>query len=161
MNGVVQGVIPGDQGPLPTIPTAKDTVQIFSTTFGLSAPTGAGGVPIGRINASPVALIKRFDRASPKLLRAALTHENLTIEITWFMTFQGLTQKTVTIRLDDAVITDIQAAADLHGTTVSDAETVTVTYSRLTFSTPIIDPTTHRVTGFTSVCIDAANNTTC
>jgi type VI secretion system Hcp family effector len=164
ITGSIQGAILGDQGALPGIPSAKDTVQIFSTAFGLTvaqSQVGGGGAATGKVNASPVALVKHFDRASPKLLRAAFTGESLTIEITWFMIFQGLPQKTVTIRLEGAVITDIQAGADLHGTVASDAESVSVTYTRLIFSTPIIDPVTHKVTGTSSVCLDAVNNKIC
>jgi type VI secretion system Hcp family effector len=163
ITGSQQGVILGDQPNIPAIPGSKDTVQIFSTTFGLTVPqsTVGGGTVSGKATASPVALIKHFDRASPKLLRAAFTNETLTIEITWFMNFQGTPRKTVTIRLDNAIITDIQAAAELQGTSASGFETVTVVYGRITFSTPIIDPATGQVTGTSSVCLEPASGKTC
>ena len=163
ITGSIQGVIPGDQPGIVGLTASKDAVQIYSTAFGLSAqqaPGGSGGAGVGKITASPIALIKRFDRASPKLLRAALTGETLTIEITWFMPFQSRPQKTVTMRLEEAVITDIQAQADLHGVTASDAESVSVSYTRLIFSTPIIDAT-GKVTGTSSVCLEPASGKTC
>ena len=163
ITGSQQGVILGDQPNIATIPGSKDAVQIFSTTFGLTVPqtTGSGGVVFGKPNPSPVSLLKRFDRASPKLLRAAFTGESLTIEVTWFMIFQGTPRKSVTIRLDNAVITDIQAAADLQGSNASGLENVSVVYGRITFSTPIIDPVTGQVTGTSSVCLEPASGKTC
>jgi len=163
ITGSIQGVIQGDQPAIAGLVGSKDTVQIYSTTFGLSAQQAVGtggGAAVGKITAAPVALVKRFDRASPKLLRAAFTGESLTIEITWFMPFQGRPQKTVTVRLDEAVITDVQAEADLRGVAASDVESVTVTYGRITFSTPIIDAL-GRVTGTSSVCLEPAIGKTC
>lgn len=165
ITGSAQGIILGDQPAIPALSGSKDAVQIFSTTFGLTVPqstTSTGGAgTIGRPVADPVALVKRFDRASPKLLRAAFTGEALTIDITWFMNFQGTPRKTVTIRLENAIITDIQAAAELNGASASGFETVTVTYQRITFSTPIIDSATGQVTGTSSVCLEPASGKTC
>ena len=163
ITGSAQGIILGDQPNITSLPGSKDSVQIFSTTFGLSVPqiVGGGGTTSGKPVASPVALLKHFDRASPKLLRAAFTGETLTVDITWFMSFQGTPRKTVTIRLDNALITDIQAAADLNGSTASGFENVTLTYGRITFSTPIIDPATGQVTGTSSVCLEPASGKAC
>jgi type VI secretion system Hcp family effector len=137
---------------------------VFSTVFGLTIPpitSGGGGTVAGKPTASPLAVVKRFDRASPKLLRAAFTGETLTVEITWFMSFQGTPRKTVIIKLEGALVTDMQAAAELQGTSASGFETVSFTYSRVTFSTPIIDPITGQVTGTSSVCLDTSQNKTC
>jgi type VI secretion system Hcp family effector len=164
ITGTVQGVIAGDQPNIASIPGSKDTVQIFSTVFGLSIPqiqSGGGGTASGKPVPSAVALVKNFDRASPKLLRAAFTGEQLTIEITWFMAFQGTPRKTVTIRLDGALITNIEATADLQGNNASGFESVSVTYSKLTFSTPIIDPATGAVTGTSTVCLDVVAGKVC
>ena len=91
ITGSVQGVIGGDQPFIAAIPTSKETVQIFSTVFGLAIhedPGSVGGTkPVVIPVARPLGVVKRFDRASPKLLRAAFTSEPLTVEITWFMNF--------------------------------------------------------------------------
>jgi hypothetical protein len=38
---------------------------------------------------------------------------------------------------------------------------VSFTYSKITFSTPIIDPVTGQITGTSSVCLDVALNRAC
>jgi type VI secretion system Hcp family effector len=164
ITGSQQGVILGDQPNITSLPGSKDSVQIFSTTFGLTVPqilSGGGGATSGKPVALPVALLKHFDRASPKLLRAAFTGETLTVDITWFMTFQATPRKTVTIKLENALITDIVAAADLNGSNASGFENVSLTYGRITFSTPIIDPATGQVTGTSSVCLEPASGKAC
>jgi type VI secretion system Hcp family effector len=163
ITGSVQGVIPGDQPDIKGIAGSKDAVQVFSTAFGLAVPlsTATGGLTLGKPQAGPLAVVKRFDRASPKLLRAAFTGEALTIEITWFMIFQTTPRKTVTIKLEGAFVTNMEAGAELQGSNASGFETVSFTYSRITFSTPIIDPATGQVTGTSSVCLDVALNKTC
>jgi type VI secretion system Hcp family effector len=162
ITGSVQGIILGDQPNIPAIPGSRDTVQVFSTVFGLGVHEAAVGstrsnIPVAR----PLGVVKRFDRASPKLLRAAFTSEPLTVEITWFMNFQNTPRKTVTIKLDGALITDIQASAELQGAQASGFETVTFTYSKLTFSTPILDPATGQVTGTSTICLDVVGNRIC
>ena len=138
---------------------------MFSTAFGLAVPvstsTSGGGATLGKPQAGPLAVVKRFDRASPKLLRAAFTGESLTVEITWFMFFQTAPRKTVTIKLEGAFVTNMEAAAELQGSSASGFETVSFTYSKITFSTPIIDPVTGQITGTSSVCLDVALNRAC
>jgi type VI secretion system Hcp family effector len=162
ITGSRQGVIKGDQLEIRGLPGSKDAIQVFSTTFGVQVPpvpVGGGG---GRAIAGPVAVVKGFDAASPKLLRAAFTGETLTVEITWFMAnSQAAPQKTVTIKLDGAAVTNIEASAQLSGGFSTDFESVSFTYSRITFTTPVINPVTGAVTGTSSVCLDVASNRTC
>src|SRR6185369_2968722 len=77
ITGSIQGVILGDQPDVKGIAGSKDAVQVFSTAFGLAVPvstsTSGGGATLGKPQAGPLAVVKRFDRASPKLLRAAFT----------------------------------------------------------------------------------------
>jgi type VI secretion system Hcp family effector len=163
ITGVGQGVILGDQVAIAGLPNSLNAVQILGTTFGLSAPvtiSSGGGISAGRPVAAPVTLIKRFDRASPKLLRAAFTNEILDIEITWFMNLNGVNRQTVSLRLDDAFITNIQASAALQGNNASGQEEVTVTYTKITFTTPTIDAK-GVVVGTTSVCLDILQQRTC
>jgi type VI secretion system Hcp family effector len=164
ITGRQQGVIKGDQIEIRGLPGSKDAIQVFSTTFGLQnppVPVGGGGGG-GKAVAGPVAVVKGFDAASPKLLRAAFTGEALTVEITWFMAnSQAAPQKTVTIKLDGAAVTNMEASAQLSGGFSTDFESVSFTYSRITFTTPIINPVTGAVTGTSSVCLDVASNRTC
>ena len=167
ITGSRQGVIKGDQPEIRGLPGSKDAIQVLSTAFGVHVPQtpaggGGGGVGGGRAIAGPVAVVKGFDRASPLLLRAAFTGEVLTVEITWFMSnSQAAPRKTVTIKLEGASITNMEASAQLQGGFSTDFETVSFTYSRITFTTPIINQVTGAVSGTSSVCLDVANNRTC
>jgi type VI secretion system Hcp family effector len=156
------GPILGDQPNIVGIPNSLNAVQILSTTFGLSNPVivGGGSPSPSRPTAAPVSLIKRFDRASPKLLRAAFTGELLNIEIIWFMNINGVNRQTVTLRLDNAVVTNMQASANLQGNDAAGVEEVTVAYQRITFTTPTIDAK-GVVVGTTSVCLDLVQARTC
>lgn len=160
-------IIKGDQPEIRGLPGSKDAIQVFSTTFGVQVPPtpgggGGGGTGVGKPIAGPVALVKGFDRASPLLLRAAFTGETLTVEITWFMSnSQAAPRKTVTIKLEGATITNMEAAAQLQGGLSSDFETVSFTYSKITFTTPIVNAVTGAVSGTSSVCLDVVNNKTC
>ena len=49
----------------------------------------------------------------------------------------------------------------LLGVPSSDFETVSFTYTRITFTTPIINAATGAVSGTSSVCLDVASNRTC
>jgi type VI secretion system Hcp family effector len=163
ITGVAQGTIQGDQPAILGIANSANTVQVFSTVFGLSNPVSTTPGVIGtsgRPAAHPIGMVKRFDRASPKLLRAAFIGEALTVEIVWYMVLAGVVKQTVTIKLDNAFITDISAAADLHSTSASGQEQVTLSYSRITMSTPIIDAK-GVVTGTSTVCLDVVNNRPC
>lgn len=165
ITGSSQGLILGDQPEISLIPDSKDGVQVFSTGFELKQNFGKTGggvlVPVGPPVVSELQLTKRFDRASPKLLRAAFTGESLSIEIIWFMIFQAVARKTVSIKLDDARITMIQAAANLQGNDASGFESVSLVFSRMTFTTPILDPKTGKVTGQSSVCLDGLTGNIC
>jgi len=159
ITGSVQGVILGDQPALPGIPLALNSVQVFGTGFNLANPAGAiPGQVTGKLTAGPLSIVKRFDRASPKLLRAAFTSEPMTVEIIWFMIGGGapgspLVRQTVSVRLDGAVITKIEAGASLVGTNGSANEEVSFTYSRITLTVPTINAQ-GQTTGTTSVCLD-------
>ena len=123
-----------------------------ATGFGMEVPPSAKPV------VGPLTLLKRFDRASPKLLLAALTAESLLVEINWFMDQTG--QRTVSIVLDGAAITKIDAAAQLDGTSASGFETVSLSYTRITFTSRIIDAS-GKVSGTVMVCLDVAAGKVC
>jgi type VI secretion system Hcp family effector len=161
VTGAVQGIIPGDQTALTGIANSANQIQVFSTGFSLTNPLSTTpGQVTGRPVAGPVNLVKRFDRASPRMLRAAFTSESLTVEIVWWMSTNLGVRQTTTLRLDGAFITSIQAAADLNGGSASGFEEVSMTYQRATLTVPTITAS-GQVTGTTSVCLDIARNTTC
>lgn len=161
ITGAIQGVIQGDQVGLTGLTGSANTVQVFSTGFNLANPVGATpGQVTGKPIAGPLSFVKRFDRASPKLLRAAFTSEPLTVEIIWWMATTNGARQTTTIRLDNALVTNIDAAASLSGGNASGNEEVTLTYQRITLTVPTINGA-GQVTGTTTVCLDVAQGKAC
>lgn len=102
ITGSIQGPILGDQPNIPVIPGSLNAIQVFATGFSLANPVGTTpGQVTGRPTAGPLSIVKRFDRASPKLLRAAFTSEPLTVEIIWFMTLGGgMFSRSVSVKLE-------------------------------------------------------------
>jgi len=147
--GASQGVIEGDS----VAKVAPKSIQVLSTGFGLSVPVAIGGTgsSAGKAVPGPVTIVKRFDPASPKLLKAAFLGEPLTVDISWFMSDTG--KKTVSILLEGAFITQIDGGAQLAGTEASAFESVSLNYSRITFSAPILDAS-GAVIGTNKVCFD-------
>jgi len=161
ISGVTQGQIQGDQTALIGIANSANAVQVFTAGFNLANPVGTTpGQVTGRPIAGPLSFVKRFDRASPKLLRAAFTSEPLTVEIVWWMSTNNGARQTTTIKLDNALITNIDAAASLGGVSASGNEEVTLSYGRITFTVPTINAAGN-VTGTTSVCLDVAQGKAC
>jgi len=148
ITGSSQGVIEGDS----TFNQAPKSIEVLNTGFGMAVPPGAKPM------AGPVTMLKRFDRASPKLLLAAFTGETLLVDISWFMDQTG--QRTVSVVLDGATITKIDAAAQLDGTSASGFEAVSLSYARITFTTRIIDAS-GKVSGTITVCLDVAAGKVC
>ena len=160
LTGSIQGIIQGDQTPINGIANSANQVQVFSTGFSLTNPMSTPGQVLGRPVAGPVSFVKRIDRASPRMLRAAFTSEALTAEIVWWMSTNGGVRQTTTLRLDGAFITEIKAAAELNGSSATGFEEVTLTYQRASLTVPTINAQ-GQVTGTTSVCLDAVNNRLC
>jgi len=148
ITGSSQGVIEGDS----TFNLAPKSIEVLNTGFGMEVPPSAKPV------VGPLTLLKRFDRASPKLLLAAFTAESLLVEINWFMDQTG--QRTVSLVLDGAAITKIDAAAQLDGTSASGFETVSLSYTRITFTSRVIDAS-GKVSGTVMVCLDVAAGKVC
>jgi type VI secretion system secreted protein Hcp len=132
ITGTSQGTILGDS----TAKEAPGAILVGAVGFGLSVPTGggtSGGGAIGAPLVRPFTLVKTPDKASPKLLRAAFTGEQLTVLINWFMTDPlGKRAKTFTVILEEAMIADIDTQGTvLQGTSV--AEQITLRFTRITF----------------------------
>ena len=149
-------LIEGDQPAINSIPGSANTVQVFSTTFGFSnppSPTNPLIIP-GTAKPKPVGLVKRVDRASPRLLRAAILGQLLTVEIVWFMNINGVAKQTSTLRLEDAFISNIESSAQLNGNNAGAFEELSIIYSRIRFTVPSGTTTL-------SVCYDFALNRPC
>jgi len=104
-------------------------------------------------------VLKGFDRASPKLLRAAFTGESLTVEIIWYMSISGVVKQTTTVKLEGALISNIDAAANLTANSANAFEEVSLSYSRITFTVPSTDKSGATTLG--SVCLDVVSNKGC
>jgi type VI secretion system Hcp family effector len=156
ITGTTQGAILGDH-PSVGVFGSENAIRVFATTFGIAnPPSEPGGVVPGNPTPKPVGFLKRFDRASPKLLRAAFTGESLTVEIVWYMPLSGSVKRTATVKLEGAFIVGIDGSAQLDNSGAAGFEQVSLSYSKITFSTPDVGGTKE-----VTVCIDVVNNKIC
>ena len=155
-----QGLIVGDQVDI-KITGSKDAIPVTTTQFNIDNPADELPGQVTRPVAGPVVVSKRFDRATPKLMQAAFTGEELTVEIVWWMLDgAGQTRPTTRVRLDGARITSLGAAASLSGSNASAQEEVSFIYRTITLTVPVLD-----VKGVTistvSVCLDVEKGSPC
>src|SRR5688572_17648127 len=134
ITGATQGFIVGDQPAISNVTGSLNAIPVTGTQFNLTNPEGEVPGQVTKPVMGPVVLIKRFDRATPKLMQAAFTGESLTVEITWWMLDgAGGTRPTTTVRLVGARITGLGAAASLNpSNSASASEEVTFTYRQIT-----------------------------
>src|SRR5262249_30605364 len=97
----------------------------------------------GRPNVEPLKIAKFPDKASPKLLLAALTGELLKVDLTWFgADLAGApVAKTFSISLEGALITGIDtsgATTVVNGVT----EEISFVYNKITFRDERTSPAT-------------------
>jgi type VI secretion system Hcp family effector len=162
ITGANQGFIVGDQ-PAINIAGSLNAIPVTATQFNITNPEGTVPGQVTRPVVGPVVLMKRFDRATPKLMQAAFFGEPLTVEITWWLLDgAGNTRPTTTVRLVGARITSLGAAAILAGTNAdaSATEEVTFTYRQITLTVPILD-VRGNLTSTSSVCLDLERNVAC
>jgi type VI secretion system Hcp family effector len=140
VHGSSQGVIQGDS----TAKVAPNAIVVQAIGLGISVPTttvGGGGATVGRATAEPLKIAKFPDKASPKLLLAALTGETLKVDLTWFgLDLAGPpVSKTFSITLEGAIITGIETSG---ATTVVNGvvEEVSFTFSKITFRDERVSP---------------------
>jgi type VI secretion system Hcp family effector len=79
---------------------------------GLAPKTGRPG---RKLSPGPIGIVKRFDRATPKLLQALATHEALNVEIDFYEPDpQGTAAEILFYRLilTNAIVTEIHSADD-------------------------------------------------
>jgi type VI secretion system Hcp family effector len=153
-------LIPGDQPAIAGIANSKDTVQVFGTVLGIDSVVSlaGGAVGLGPVTARPAVITKRIDRASPRLLRSAFIQESINVDIIWVMTVAGVKKQSVSIRLEGAFITRIEANASLTGVDAANYEDVHLVYRKLIQTVPTIDAT-GAVTGTTITCLNVLSRT--
>jgi type VI secretion system Hcp family effector len=142
VNGQMQGVIQGDS----TAKVAPNAIVVQAIGLGLSVQTSStagGGLTIGRAIAEPLKIAKFPDKASPKLLLAALTSEPLKVDLTWFgADLAGApVAKTFSITLENAFIVGIEtsgATTVVNGVT----EEVSFAFGKITFRDERTNPAT-------------------
>jgi len=160
VTGASQGFIAGDQVDL-KIAGSKDAIAVFSTQFNVTNPAGTSPGQVTGPKAGPVSVSKRFERATPKLMRAAFTGEQLTVEIVWWkVDGAGKTRPTTRVTLEGARITSLGAAASLRGNTAEADEEVQFVYGKITLTVPILDIKGVEI-GTSSVCLDVERGITC
>jgi type VI secretion system Hcp family effector len=142
VNGVTQGVIQGDS----TAKIAPNAIVVQAIGLGLSVPITTipgGGSSAGRPSVEPFKIAKFPDKASPKLLLAALTSETLKLDLTWFgADLAGApVAKTFSISLEGAIITGIETSG---ATTVANGvtEEISFTFNKITFRDERTSPAT-------------------
>ena len=113
IQGAQQGKIDGDN-------LTKDNpgaVVVRAISLGLTRPiveVGTGQQAFGSIRVQPFKLVKEPDKATPKLLRAAVQNETLTVEIKWYRSLNtGAEQHYFTIRLDNAKVVGLESEGDV------------------------------------------------
>jgi type VI secretion system Hcp family effector len=133
-------VIQGDS----TAKVAPNAIVVQAIGLGLSVQTTSlpgGGATIGRAVAEPLKIAKFPDKASPKLLLAALTGETLKVDLTWFGENipGGPVSKTFSITLEGAIITGIDTSG---ATTVVNgvSEEVSFTFNKITYRDERVSP---------------------
>ena len=142
VNGQIQGVIQGDS----TAKIAPNAIVVQAIGLGLSIPTSStpgGGQTLGRASVEPFKIAKFPDKASPKLLLAALTNESLKLDLTWFGADLAGTPiaKTFSITLEGAIIVGIETSG---ATTVANGvtEEISFIFNKITFRDERTSPAT-------------------
>lgn len=75
LQGQIQGII---KGPI-TLPGKEDSISVISISHELVSPRDpATGLPTGKRQHKPLAIIKLIDRSTPLLYRALVTNEKMT-----------------------------------------------------------------------------------
>lgn len=130
VTGQKQGVIQGDNN----IKGLEDYLPVLTISSGVISPRDpASGLPTGKRQHKPLAILKEVDKASPKLFMAAVTNENLSsVECVFYRAHRaGIMQKYFRITLNNASI----AEDDITGTSgVNDGirESVQFTFEKIT-----------------------------
>jgi type VI secretion system Hcp family effector len=130
VHGASQGAIQGDS----TAKVAPNGIVVQAIGLGLTAGVGPAVV-------APLRVAKLPDKASPKLLLAALTGESLKVDLIWFGPDLpgGPASKTFSITLENAVISEIDTAG---ATTVLNgvSEQVSFKFGKITYRDERVRP---------------------
>ena len=139
VQGASQGAIQGDS----TAKVAPNGIVVQAIGLGLTFDVSAigTGASTGRADVAPLKIAKLPDKASPKLLLAALTGESLKVDLIWFGPDLpgGPASKTFSITLENAVISEIDTAG---ATTVLNgvSEQVSFKFGKITYRDERVRP---------------------
>jgi type VI secretion system secreted protein Hcp len=111
IEGQKQGIIKGDS----TTKGLEDSIPVLSLASGVLRPfDAASGLPTGKRQHQPLALVKNLDKASPKLFIAAVTNENLKqVDCVFYRTLgTGEAQPYFRILLTNALIVELDVSGN-------------------------------------------------
>lgn len=134
--GQAQGLIsenasPGNEG-------HEDEITVFGFGHSVTIPTDPqSGQPTGTRVHRPLRIFKAFDNSSPRLYQALVTGELLPQVVVrfWRQNPSGALEHYYTIALEDALISDMTAAAGSDGS--GTREVVSYVYRRITWTMEI------------------------
>ena len=129
--GAKQGAIAGGTGA-----TSVGGVEVLSFDYGVSAPTGAGGMATGRPVEGPATFTLPWSTAMAKLYTAALTNENLsTVEFVDDSTASGQQGLRFSLKLTNAHIAALKIL-DSNGKDpgIDPVVVVTLTFQKITLT---------------------------
>jgi type VI secretion system secreted protein Hcp len=137
VNGKKQGDIKGGstQGG-----DKKDKIEVYGSDHTVEIPKDTHtGLPTGQRIHHPFKVIKRKDKASPKLFKACCTGEQCTVELDYFeIKPDGAESKYYSVKLENAIVVSMREHTPLtflpDNKPYHDMEDVCFTYSKITWT---------------------------
>lgn len=143
---ISSGAMSADSVGTLSVSSQENTIQIQEFELGVTIPTDPqSGQPTGRRMHHGATIVKYMDKASPMLLQAIATGEQLTkVAISFYRTSTtGSQEKYYTVELEEATLVGLrpyfQNALDPDSSNYAHMEELKVTYKRITV--------THEVAG--------------
>ena len=133
ITGAKQGLVKGEV----TQKGREDSLAVLDLGWGISMPSTASGLAIGRRSQQPVTIALRWSKATPLLLNAAETNEVLTSVVYsgYVPNADGTESVHHTLTLTNARITSISIADRKPDSDVLDpAVNITLSYQKLTMT---------------------------
>lgn len=138
LQGQTQGIIKGSV----TLPGKEDSISVISISHELVSPRDpATGLPTGKRQHKPLAIVKLIDRSTPLLYRALVTNEKITtLNLAFYVTPPGGQEvKQFTIDLVGAYISSINQVKQNSNSTpelmkFAEYEEISFTYGTIKWS---------------------------
>lgn len=111
----------------------KGAVDVLSWSWGLTATTpsgGGGGSGVGKATPKELRIVHRYDKAAPKLAKAAASGTHLKTAVLTARKAGGNQPDFFKVTLKDVFITSVSAGDDGSGAT----EEITMSYGEIDFS---------------------------